>query len=424
MIYQLLRRDPAWKLVPYATAVAGVCMWANSGAVGLSLLATLMIVWPLRALVQRRATLFQAALPISARDLFAARCAAFAALVWLPPLVAAGIAVLKGGSEWKTAAPVLADFGAAATLTLLALLSVRLVELESPPQLAIPQCYLGGAVCAAAFLFLPAAPVLAFCALATVALFVRAWRTLPESFQTAPLEAGRPSKHRANSTPAIPWLILLRSAVPLRNLLFLPLICQNIFLRPANWPAVCVFGIFMSGPLQMSAFWLSALPVARRTLLAIAAATAILAVAIPYSATVAFGLGNHTSLRLALINVVCIMAVCMSELILVVAWGSYRVRRLALWARLGAFIPLAMVVFAAGPALTLISPGHAGRNGLLQAFLLHLSQWPPANPVTILACGALAFAGMFWLLERCDAQAEWPEMLNWRESGQLSFRQN
>jgi hypothetical protein len=412
MIYQLLRRDPAWRLMPVAAAAASLCILAGSSAVGIPVLATLLGASPFLAGVHRRATLFQAALPISARDLFATRCAAFASLVWLPLLVAAGVAFLKGGSEWKGAASVLLDCGAAATVTTIAVLSLKPMEIESPEQLVISLWYLGAGVFAAAFFALPAVPVLAFCAIASVALFVRAWRALPKSFQVAPVEAQRPSSRRqAESASPVPWLILLRCTFPLSSLLFLPLVFQVLFTHAAAWPVVCSFGLFTSILLLSNSCWLHALPVARRKLLTIVTAVTLYVVVL-YSISVAFGWGGRPGYRLGVINVVCIMLVCMSELILVVAWGSHRIRRLPMWPRQIVFIPAFIVAALGGPALTLSSHAHTAGNSLLETFLLHLSNRLPENTAAILGLGVIAFAAMFRLLEKLDERAEWPELFS------------
>jgi hypothetical protein len=44
--------------------------------------------------------------------------------------------------------------------------------------------------------------------------------------------------------------------------------------------------------------------------------------------------------------------------------------------------------------------------------MLHLSQWLPENTAAVLALGVIAFAAMFRLLEKLDAQAKWPELFN------------
>jgi hypothetical protein len=409
MIYQLLRRDPAWRLMPLAAAGGALCMWAGSGGAGTMLFGTLLGACLFLGEFRRRATLFQTALPIPARDLFAARCVAFAALVWLPVLAAVAVAFVKGEAAFG---PI--DCGAAASLLTLAVLSVRLTEMNGPLPIMDTLLSLGVGFCVAAFGLLPAAPVLAFCAIASAALFVRAWRALPESFQVAPVEARKPARGRqAEAAPTIPWLILVRAAVPLRSLLFLPMIFQVLFTHAASWPIVCCFGVFMvSGLAQPNNRWLYALPVARRKFLAIAAAGVILIVVVPYSVSVGFGWGGHISFRLGLLNVICIILVCMSQFTLVMAWGSYRIRLLPMWFRQIVFIPASIVAVLGGPAVTLNSHARTAGIGLLETFLLDLSKRLPENPAALLVLGAIAFGAMFRLLEKLDVQAEWPELFS------------
>jgi type II secretory pathway component PulF len=52
---------------------------------------------------------------------------------------------------------------------------------------------------------------------------------------------------------------------------------------------------------------------------------------------------------------------------------------------------------------------HTGIS-LPEGFLLHLSKQLPENPAVILVSGVIAFAAMFRLLEKLDAQAKWPEL--------------
>jgi hypothetical protein len=168
----------------------------------------------------------------------------------------------------------------------------------------------------------------------------------------------------------------------------------------------------VSGLLQSQNSWLQALPLQRRKLLVIAAVMVTLTMVIPYSVSVGFGWGGHPSFRLGLINVICIIMVCMTQFTLLMAWGSYRIRQLPMWSRQIVFIPAAIVVVLGGPALVLSSRARTAGIGLLETFLLDLSRRLPENPAAIVVLGAIAFAAMFWLLEKLDAQAEWPELLS------------
>ncbi len=253
------------------------------------------------------------------------------------------------------------DCGAGASLLTIAILSVRLTGIEVPSSILTPLSSVGIFSCVLAFGLLPAAPVLAFCAIASVALFVRAWRALPESFQVAPTEAqGKAKRRQAKSATAIPRLILLRSVVPLRSLLFLPMACQLMFLNTASWPILCVMAIFLAGPVQQPSHWLHNLPIAKNKLLGISASAATLFVVVPYAVCAAFGWGGHVSFRLALINLICIAAVIVGELILLRAWASRRMRLLPTWFRSGVFLSTGILIFLALSAAAWFSPRAPG----------------------------------------------------------------
>jgi hypothetical protein len=406
MIYQLLRRDPVWKLAPFAALGGGLCMWARPGNTGLSWFGSLLYVFLSLTNFRRRATLFQAALPIPARDLFATRCLAFAALVWFPVLAAVSVAFVKGDA---VLGPI--DCGASASLLIIAVLSIRLTEIDAPYLIVAFLSSLGLGLGVLAFGLLPAAPVLAFCAIASAALFIRAWRAMPESFQVAPLEAQGPSRRRlAMAAPAVPWLFLLRSTVPLPSLFFVPMACRLLSLNTSSWPLLCVLANFIAGPVQQPTHWLYNLPIAKSKLLAITAFAATLFVVAPYGVCVALSWGGHTSFRLALINVICIAAVIMGELILSRAWASRQVRRLPSWFRSGVFLPLVVLIFLALSAAAWFSPLRARSGDFLNAAMLDLSRQLPANEAAVATAGAVLLAALFWLLEKLDAQAEWPEL--------------
>src|ERR1035441_6796229 len=91
MIWQLVKRDPLWRGTLICTAVGAVaCPALPRGFIGL--FGWLIGMYWLQSQPHRRATDFQAALPIRACDLFLARIVSFFALVWLP--VASGSALL------------------------------------------------------------------------------------------------------------------------------------------------------------------------------------------------------------------------------------------------------------------------------------------------------------------------------------------
>jgi hypothetical protein len=194
-----------------------------------------------------------------------------------------------------------------------------------------------------------------------------------------------------------------------------------MFLNTASWPILCVMANFIAGPVQQPSHWLQNLPIAKSKLLAISAAAATLYVVVPYSICAAFGWGGPTSFRLASINVICMVAVIVSELTLFRAWASRRMRLLPNWVRTGIFLPTGILIFLGLSAAAWPSQVRAGRGGFLNAAMLDLSQRLPADEAAVLAIGAVIFAALFRLLEKVDAQAEWPEMLNQAPRGERKF---
>src|SRR5205085_1150859 len=91
MIYQLIRRDPAWKTAlvigPAALLLALIPRLSGFGPLaGFLFTGCLLFGQP-----HRRATIFEAALPISSRDLVAARLAALLSAIWFPTLAASAV---------------------------------------------------------------------------------------------------------------------------------------------------------------------------------------------------------------------------------------------------------------------------------------------------------------------------------------------
>src|ERR1039458_9511777 len=125
MIWPLVKRDPAWLgaligmvLSAAVCALAHEWIWEIGPLVGMF--------W-LQCQPERRATDFQAALPIPASDLFLARILSFFALVWLP--VASGTALLLLARRPAEDAATLVEMGAALSVLVLVAQSSRLPEI-------------------------------------------------------------------------------------------------------------------------------------------------------------------------------------------------------------------------------------------------------------------------------------------------------
>ncbi len=268
MILKLARRDPAWT---FGLAVIGtylVVLLIEQGP-----MAPRNLLWNQMAMFaglvfylkpQRRATLWEAALPIPARQLFLAKALSRVAMVWIPMLVCGWLTMMLKGAVWFSVAATVAC-GAVLTLAILLPQAVRAQELVIPWWLV---AVILAAVTAAGILawwLLPAAVTLALFALASAAVFVRIWLTLPLSFQTAPVEAANRREIRlGGSAPALPWWPVVRSFA-WTSLGFLPM----VVMLPGNWLFGCVFGVFAVEGSRPRTRWLDSLPFSHRTRLLI-----------------------------------------------------------------------------------------------------------------------------------------------------------
>jgi hypothetical protein len=215
VILKLARRDPAWAmgLVVIGTYLVVLLIVPGRRPPGnllwneMAMYAGLMF----HLKPQRRATLWEAALPIPARQLFLARTLSRVAMVWIPMIVCGSLTMLLKGAEWSSVGATVAC-GAVLTLAILLPQAVRVQELVISAWLVAA---IWAAVTAAgifAWWLLPAAVTLAIFALASAGVFVRIWLALPLSFQTAPREAAnRREIRRSRSGPVLPWWPMVRS---------------------------------------------------------------------------------------------------------------------------------------------------------------------------------------------------------------------
>jgi hypothetical protein len=212
---------------------------------------------------QRRATLWEAALPIPARQLFLARALSRMAMVWIPMMACGWLTMMLTRAEWSSVGATVAC-GAGLTLAILLPQAVRVRELVIPWGLVAVILTAVTAAGIFAWWLLPTAVTLAIFALASAGAFVRIWLTLPLSFQTAPLEAasGREIR-RGRSGPALPWWPVVRS-FPWTSFGFLPI----VMMLPGNWFG-CYFGIFAMEGSRPRTRWLDSLPLSHRTRLLI-----------------------------------------------------------------------------------------------------------------------------------------------------------
>ncbi len=296
MVYQLLKLE---KQVLYA--IAGMTLLA---AVGLPLAApsakTAPVILAFLAFTTGnitcflpRGSWFEAALPISGRQLLVARLSQGLAMIWLP--IAAGVASLQAARGTLTAPMLLATANVPAALTLatLGLRSIRPAQLRRSfwASYAVLFATGGCSMMASAYLLSNGHPELltVVCLAVSAALFGWLWYSVPAAYEVVPVERGeagvggvpamgrqpaipvRPSEELRRSSPVARWLPLLRSAFDLQLLMLL--------FPPAMSGFVAVSGS-MASTLALSPWilgvwfrnrslirWLGALPIRSRTVL-------------------------------------------------------------------------------------------------------------------------------------------------------------
>jgi len=106
MMLRLMKREPVWPMIPYlAAASLALTAWASRGhaAVVSGMYVSMSVALLSVARIWQRGTLFEAALPVDARELLGARVAALLLYVWTP-IVWLGW-FLYAGKETHTVTP-------------------------------------------------------------------------------------------------------------------------------------------------------------------------------------------------------------------------------------------------------------------------------------------------------------------------------
>jgi hypothetical protein len=291
MIFQLIKRDPAWRMAPIVALVVGVVAMLYPSdprrVNSLTLMFTVVMGCSVQARPHVRATLFEAALPIAGRDLWVARVLSLLALVWLPVLCGVCSALLVRFDGTRAVA--LVEAAAILTAATLALQAVRVRQLAGPRWFYVGWAVLWPVGFLACYFVAPGV-VIGACGLASAAMLIGSWRAVPASFQVAPLEAAD-SVAVPENVPDVPvarmafaWMPVLRSASWLPAIFFPCMVAGALF---GSWFAF--FPIFtVQGAVQtrQRTRWLSALPLSYRRLLLITLVSSVL----PIVAGVAVGI--------------------------------------------------------------------------------------------------------------------------------------
>jgi hypothetical protein len=285
MIRQLMKRDPAWLSVPVLTAMSGAfcVLWhflptsanRSSSLIFVSVFAALPFTAGYAAATQQGDTRFQAALPVTVRQVYLARILSMIGLLWLPFAVSAAVAFAIPNPAVPIAA--LLEFTSLLTLIMVGMQSAGIKGFTIPRGLMNVSGFLwmfgAGAVPISGWLSgenkIGFVLVTLLCGLTSAAIFLRTWHTLPESFQTAPLKAS-PVAVSVDTVPsrwipAIPWIPVMRTVFRGNGLelLFLFTLMLSGALRPYY------FTVFASAwvSARPRIRWLFALPVHPRILL-------------------------------------------------------------------------------------------------------------------------------------------------------------
>ena len=224
MIYQLINFKTSrwvWGLSVFGGVVfTALCRYSYTGAVmALALLAPMAMSGSLWGSAQRY-SLFEASLPVRARDFLGARVLAGIAWTWL--FVITSLLAARIFPSDKPAVPTVLVFTAGSILTLVqvVLYAIRAAELSVPRWWAQGANIIG--MLALTILSIQSivtplpvaesAAIIAICWLSSAALFLKTWTSVPESFSVAPLKSEvQESSASRFRLPAFVWLPAMRS---------------------------------------------------------------------------------------------------------------------------------------------------------------------------------------------------------------------
>src|ERR1035438_5874269 len=205
MILQLMKRDPAWRSAQVLTLANGAfcVLWhflalkadMSSNLIFFSVFAGLPFTAGYVAATQQDETRFQSALPVTVRQVYLARVLVMIGLLWLPAAVS--VAILLALPNPAAPVPTLVEFVSVWTLAMVGTQSAGVHGFTVPRSLLNMSAFIwmfgAGIAPTAGWLSGENTAGLVFltliCWLASAAIFMRTWHTVPASFQFAPLEA-------------------------------------------------------------------------------------------------------------------------------------------------------------------------------------------------------------------------------------------
>ena len=409
MIYQLVRRDPAWRAMPWLALLSAV-IWAWPPATGQFGALIVMIFFFNVGAPNRRASRFEAGLPIEGRDLLLGRTLSLLAMIWIPALAGtAGMAATRGIS------PLLVNplmVGALCSLLAAVAQTIRPKELAGPKWILYPLFVLIPVVSALMEAY-PMPWLVPVCGLAAVGLFAWSWMAVPRAFllNRAAVKEGAAADIAGRTGPPTAARTVFRWAPVLRSIF-----CwQYLF-----------FGIMMglqaaSGHWFLSSFWvvigwmtprtkmrwLWALPVSRRALLW----TMLGPILAPQVLGYLVSLRSHWRTPVAEPRVVVVFGTAMLGwvmlnilLIVLLDWrGFARIPRNILST---AFAVLFSLFFGGSFAFQYFAPRRAP---WAEAALVHLGRTVPVSLPALITVAVALLMVLYWGIEKVFSEPDFAD---------------
>lgn len=434
MTYQLMKFTLAWKLaVPMAVLAASITLLdhrpGNPVAVAFPLL-ILYLIAGRRLRLQEPCTVFEASLPIHARQIFCARVIALLAFAWLPVLAAVAVNVMLGGSSAWTAAEVDVGIGAVFTVLALSPLCIRVgtFTVSSKHRGLIDLNYvISFTALMSSALVLPHisfAVVLGVFFTTTASLLGYAWARIPESFQIVSAERGE--GFQQEPTTAIPqssraagilvWAPLLRTLSLSSYASLFAVVPMLFFIGSWAWPFLTLVfaGVFLQ--IHFRSHWLFTLPISRHKLFATLSLPLLgvliggcaLSVYLRFSLVEDPQLDGAATAKMLLITITAMAAISLLAVLLVnFAWW-HRIGR-ALRITVPSICGLALVSFVVfGVAQPSFSDNYKLQHGESMAgvVLVGASRILPNDMFALAGIAVIFVGGLYWLASKQFSELE------------------
>jgi hypothetical protein len=400
MIYQLVKRDVSWKVaVGLALLGAFLGIW---GSPGWPHVPVYWIYWIFILLMSvlspahKRCTAFEAALPITGRELFLARLMLSGISIWVP-ILAAMATILASTGPSSAGLAWFIDLGAIMSLAVIAIQSRRLQRFTAPAWWGAVIGILAVFSAGLAPYKMPARFVVLICAAAGSVLLLKCWLGVPESLQIGPVNAVRWLLGKVKLPFKLPpWMPVLRILFPKESMALFGVVL--VFSMAAdNGSSVLIglvwlFGLWVQNMTKFG--WLLALPISRfRLFFAIGIAPLVLYMLSSFTSLLESGLpARDTAVILAIVGVAGSLGLLNSELFYVCT----RRRRL--------LFPISFVVLF-GVDLHFRPPRSA--NGIrTDALGAWLSTALPGNVFVVAAIATLVIGPLLWLAYRAFCRLE------------------